>query len=74
MIEECEKNPDAAAYEKNVNQYVKIPPIKKQMIIMIKLKTGQQAKRKFSIGYLFIYITEFPVDRIDNDLKNKSHC
>ena len=37
LIEECKQIFDAE------NQYVKIPPIKKKMIVMIKLKTGQQA-------------------------------
>ena len=37
------KNLDAAAYEKNLNQDVKILSIKKKIIAMKKLKTGQQA-------------------------------
>ena len=40
---EVGKNIDDAAYEKNINQYVKIPSIKKKMIVTIKLNTGQQA-------------------------------
>ena len=48
-----EKNLDAAAYEKNLYKDVKLPSIKKKMIVMIKLNTGQQAKRTVSIGYLF---------------------
>ena len=34
LIEEWKKNIDAAAYEKNINQDVKIPSIKKKLIVM----------------------------------------
>ena len=54
LIEECKQNLDAAAYENILNQDVKIPSIKKILIVIIKMNTGQQAYRKVSIGYLFI--------------------
>ena len=43
LIEEQKQNIYAADYENNLNQDVKIPSIKKTMIVMIKLNTGQQA-------------------------------
>ena len=42
LIEE-RKNIDAAAYEKSLNQDVKIPSIKKTIIVIINLNNGQQA-------------------------------
>ena len=41
LIKERKQNIDAGAYEKNLNQDVKLPSIKKKMILMIKLSTGQ---------------------------------
>ena len=43
LIEEWKQNIDAAAYEKNLYQDLKLPSIKKKLIVMIKLNTGQQA-------------------------------
>ena len=43
FTEEWKQNLDAADYEKNINQDVKIPSIKKQIYCNEKLKTGQQA-------------------------------
>ena len=43
LIEEWKQNLDAAAYEKNLNQYVKIPSVQKKLIVMMKLNSGQQA-------------------------------
>ena len=43
LIEERKKKIYADAYEKNLNQYVKLPSIKKKMIVMMKTNTGQQA-------------------------------
>ena len=43
LIEERKKNLDDDAYENNLNQDVKIPSIKKKLIVMIKLNTGQQS-------------------------------
>ena len=43
FIEERKQNLDAYAYEKNLNQDVKIPIIKKKMIVMIKLNTEKKA-------------------------------
>ena len=51
---------------KYLNQDVKIPPIKKKMIVMIKLKTGNKHKGNSQLG-TFFDITEFTTDRIDND-------
>ena len=42
LIEE-NKNIDTTAYKNNLNQDVKIPPIKKKNIAMKKLNAGQQA-------------------------------
>ena len=53
LIEKWKKHIDADDYETNKNQDVKIPSMKKKMIVIIKMNTGQQAKRKVSIGYLF---------------------
>ena len=43
LIEKRKQNLDAAAYENNINQDVKIPSIKKKTIVIIKMNTGQQA-------------------------------
>ena len=43
LIEEWKQNIDAAAYEKNLYQDLKLPSIKKKIIVMIKLNSGQQA-------------------------------
>ena len=43
LIEEWKQNIDAADYGKNLNQDVKMPSIKKKLIVMIKLNNGQQA-------------------------------
>ena len=43
LIEEWEKNLDAAAYEKYLNQDVNIPSIKNVFIVMIKLNTVQKS-------------------------------
>ena len=43
LIEERKQNIDAAIYENNLNKYVKLPSIRKKLIVMIKLNTGQQA-------------------------------
>ena len=42
-IEEQKQNIDAAAYEKNLNKDVKLPSIKKQLIVIIQLNTGQKS-------------------------------
>ena len=43
LVEECKQNIDAAAYENNLNQEVKIPSIKKIVIVIIKSNTVQQS-------------------------------
>ena len=43
FIEEHKQNIYAAAYENNLNQDVKLPSMKKKLIVMIKLNTSQQA-------------------------------
>ena len=43
LIKEWKQNVDAAAYENNINQDVKIPSIKKKLIVIIKMNTGKQA-------------------------------
>ena len=43
FIEQWKQNLDASAYEENINQDVKLPSVKKQFIVMIKLNTGQQS-------------------------------
>ena len=42
LNEEWKQNLDAAAYEININQDVKLPSLKKKMIVMRKMTTGQQ--------------------------------
>ena len=53
LIEEWKQNLDTAAYEKNLYKDVKLPSIKKKLIVTIKQDTGQKAQIKVSIGYLF---------------------
>ena len=43
LIEEWRQNIDADSYEKYINQDIKIPSIKKHLIVIINLNTGQQA-------------------------------
>ena len=43
LIEEWKQNIYATDYEKYRNRDVKIPSIKKKMLVIIKLNTGQQA-------------------------------
>ena len=43
LIEEWQQNLDAADYENNLNQDIKIQSMKKKLILMIKLNTVQQA-------------------------------
>ena len=43
LVEGWRQNLYATAYEKNLNQYVKIPSIKEKLIVTIKLKTGQHS-------------------------------
>ena len=42
FIEEWKQKLDAADYEKNLSQDVKVSSIRKKMIVMIKLNTGEQ--------------------------------
>ena len=43
LIEEQKQNIEAADHEKNINQDVNLPSIKKKLIVMIKLKIGPKA-------------------------------
>ena len=43
LIEEQKRNIDAAAYEKIQYKDVKLPSIKKFLIVMIKQNTGQKS-------------------------------
>ena len=54
LIEEYRQNIDSAAYENNLKQDLKIPPINKKMTVMINMNNGKQVKRKVSAGYLFL--------------------
>ena len=40
LIEEWKQNIDAAAYENNLNQDVKVPSINRKNIVMKKMNTG----------------------------------
>ena len=43
LIGEWKKNIDATAYENNLYKAVKLPSIKKILIVMIKYNTGQKS-------------------------------
>ena len=67
LIKELKQNLDAAAYEKNLNQDVKIPSIKKKIDRNNKTEYWPTSIKE-SLNWLpFFDITEFTVDRIDND-------
>ena len=43
LIKEWKQNINDTAYEKYINQDIKIPSIKKKLIVTNKINTGQQA-------------------------------
>ena len=66
LIEEWKQNVDAADYEKNLNQDVKIPSIKKKIDRNDKTEYWTTSIKE-SINELLFYIMDFTADRIDND-------
>ena len=66
LIEEWKQNFDAAAYEKNLNQDIKIPSIKKKVDHNDKTEYWTTSIKE-SINELLFYIMDFTADRIDND-------
>ena len=66
LIEELKQNLDAAAYEKNLYKYVKLPSTKKKMDRNDKTEYCPTSIKE-SINWLpFFDIMEFTADRIEN--------
>ena len=66
LIEECIKNIDAAAYEKNRYKDEKLPSIKKKIDRNDKTEYWPKIIKE-SLHWLLFYIIEFTTDRIEND-------
>ena len=74
FIEERKQNLDAAAYEKNLNQDVKIPSIKENIDCNNKTEYWPKSIEE-SLNWLpFLYITNFTADRIENHKKLYYNC
>ena len=72
LIEERKQNLDDAAYEKNINQNVKIPSI------FFKYRNDKTyywpTSIKYSLNWLpFSDIMEFTADRVNNDINFYRH-
>ena len=55
LIEEWKQNIDADAYENNLNKDVKIPSIKKNLIVIIKLILANKHKGKSQLVTFSLY-------------------
>ena len=69
LIEEWKQNIDAADYEKNQNQYVKLPSIKKKNDCNYKTEYWPTSINESLHWFPFIYIMDFTAERIEYDKK-----
>ena len=67
LIKELKQNLDAAAYEKNLNQDVKIPSIKKKIDRNNKTEYWPTSIKESLSWLSFLYIMGFTKEKIEND-------